>query len=168
MTDKYTSNITVLGLGNILLGDEGFGVHFVRWLEERHSFDESVRIMDGGVLGYLLLDAVTETRNMIVVDVIKIDDEPGSIYRFNREQLEVHLPPPTSAHEVEFMDVLTKAELIDRLPQTSFILVVPEHIDDMIIEMTPRMTERFPDVERLVLEELSALGCRPLGDATHA
>lgn len=168
MTDEYNFDITVLGLGNILLGDEGFGVHFVRWFEERHTFTESVRIVDGGVLGYLLLDTVTDTRNLIVVDVIKIDDEPGSIYRFDRKQVEAHLPPPTSAHEVEFIDVLTKAELMGRLPRTSFILVVPERIDDMIIEMTPRITARFQDVERLVLEELSVLGCRPLGEATHA
>jgi hydrogenase maturation protease len=165
MTD---SNITILGLGNILQGDEGFGVHFVRWFEGRHRFDDSVRIVDGGVLGYLLLDTVTDARNLIVVDVIKTDDEPGSVYRFDKKQLEDRLPPPTSAHEVEFLDVLIKAELIGRLPHTSFIVVVPERIDDMIMEMTPRMTERFPDVEALVLEELSALGCRPLGEATHA
>ena len=166
MTDGY--DITVLGLGNILQGDEGFGVHFVRWFEQRHEFCDSVRIVDGGVLGYLLLDTITDTRNLIVVDVIKIDDEPGSVYRFDQKQLEAHLPPPTSAHEVEFLDVLVKAELIGRLPRTSFILVAPERIDDMIIEMTPRMTARFPDVEALLLEELSALGCRPLGEATHA
>jgi len=169
MTDMtYGSDTTVMGLGNILLGDEGFGVHFVRWFEERHRFDDSVYIMDGGVLGYLLLDPVTDTRNLIVVDVIKIEDEPGSIYRFNRESLEAHLPPPTSAHEVEFLDVLNKAEMIDRLPNTSFILVVPERINDMIMEMTPRMTERFPDVERLVLEELSVLGHQPEKEADHA
>ncbi|MBN1882623.1 MAG: HyaD/HybD family hydrogenase maturation endopeptidase [Deltaproteobacteria bacterium] len=166
MTEKC--DITVLGLGNILLGDEGFGVHFVRWFEGRHRFPDSVRIVDGGVLGYLLLDTVTDTQNLIIVDVIKTDDTPGSVYRFDRKQFEDHLPPPTSAHEIEFLDVLIKAELIGRLPHTSFILVVPERIDDMIIEMTPRMTERFVDVERLLLEELSALGCRPLGEAARA
>ena len=168
MTDGYNYEITVLGLGNILMGDEGFGVHFARWFEQRHTFGDLVRIVDGGVLGYLLLDTITDTRSLIVVDVIKIDDEPGSLYRFDQKQLEAHLPPPTSAHEVEFLDVLIKAELIGKLPQTSFILVVPERIDDMIVEMTPRMTSRFPDVEALVLKELAALGCRPLGEATHA
>jgi hydrogenase maturation protease len=157
-----------MGLGNILLGDEGFGVHFVRWFEKRYAFEESIRVMDGGVLGYLLLDPVTDTRNLIVVDVIKIEDEPGSIYRFSREDLEAHMPPPTSAHEVEFLDVLNKAEMMGSLPNTSFILVVPDRIDDMVIGMTPRIEERFKDVERLVLEELSALGCRPREEVGHA
>ncbi|HOJ13783.1 MAG TPA: hydrogenase maturation protease, partial [Deltaproteobacteria bacterium] len=57
--------ITVLGLGNILLKDEGFGVHFVRWFSERHSYGPEVELLDGGTLGYRLLDIVTSTRHLI-------------------------------------------------------------------------------------------------------
>ncbi|MEN6317292.1 MAG: hydrogenase maturation protease, partial [Syntrophaceae bacterium] len=84
MTDK--NFVTILGIGNILLEDEGFGVHFVRWISERYSATDDIRIIDGGTLGYALLDIVSGCRNLIVIDVIKVDDAPGSIYRFSKEE----------------------------------------------------------------------------------
>ena len=101
--DKH---ITILGLGNILLGDEGFGVHFVKWLEERHRFPETVEIIDGGTLGYFLLDIMDRSSRMIIIDVIKATDAPGSIYRFTQAEFTTCMPPPTSAHEVTLSDVL--------------------------------------------------------------
>ena len=74
--------ITVLGLGNILLKDEGFGVHFIKWFSERHDFKDSVRLLDGGTLGYRLLDIVTSSSFLIAVDVIKLDEEPGAHVSF--------------------------------------------------------------------------------------
>ncbi|MEN6330536.1 MAG: hydrogenase maturation protease, partial [Smithella sp.] len=84
MTDK--NFVTILGIGNILLQDEGFGVHFVRWISGRYSATDEIRIIDGGTLGYALLDIVSGCRNLIVIDVIKVDDAPGSIYRFSKEE----------------------------------------------------------------------------------
>jgi len=146
--------VTILGLGNILLGDEGFGVHFIRWLGERYRVPDCVELMDGGTLGYVLLDIVCSCDHLIVVDCIKIDDEPGSLYRFTREEMEIHMPPPTSAHEVEFSDVLFKAELMGEAPEITFLCVVPERYGDLELEMTATVKERFPDVARLLAEEL--------------
>ena len=146
--------VTILGLGNILLGDEGFGVHFIRWLGERYRVPDGVELMDGGTLGYVLLDTVCSCDQLIVVDCIKTDDVPGSLYRFTREEMEIHMPPPTSAHEVEFSDVLFKAELMGEAPEITFLCVVPERYGEMDLEMTATVKERFPDVARLLAEEL--------------
>ena len=110
--------------------------------------------MDGGTLGYVLLDTVCACDQLIVVDCIKIDDKPGSLYRFTREEMEVNMPPPTSAHEVEFSDVLFKAELMGEAPEITFLCVVPERCGELDLEMTATVKERFPDVERLLAEEL--------------
>ena len=146
--------VTILGLGNILLGDEGFGVHFIRWLGERYRVPDGVELMDGGTLGYVLLDTVCSCDQLIVVDCIKTDDVPGSLYRFTREEMEIHMPPPTSAHEVEFSDVLFKAELMGEAPEITFLCVVPERYGEMDLEMTATVKERCPDVARLLAEEL--------------
>jgi hydrogenase maturation protease len=114
MTDKH---ITILGLGNILLEDEGFGVHFLRYIETRYRFPDNVKLVDGGALGFRLLDVVCGPDIVIVIDVIKVEDEPGSIYRFNRQEMELRMPVPTSAHEVEFLDVLFQAELMESCPR---------------------------------------------------
>lgn len=157
----HASSITVLGLGNILLGDEGFGVHFVRWFSPRHRFPASVRILDGGTLGYGLLDTVCDCSHVIVVDAMKADDVPGSVYRFTRHDMEKRLPPATSAHGVAFADVLSMAELLGQAPEVVFLCVVPQCCDPMRLELTPPVQARFADIERLLLAELAALGVTP-------
>ena len=156
------NRITILGLGNILLADEGFGVHFIRWFLERYHLPVGVEALDGGTLGYTLLDQVGTCRHLIVVDVIKLDDTPGSLYRFTREALELHMPPPTSAHEVVFLDVICKAELVEEAPEdVIFLCIVPEEYGDTRLEMTPTMRERFPAMEHMLLKELSLHGIVP-------
>lgn len=151
-------HITILGLGNILLGDEGFGVHFVNWFEARHRLPQKVEIIDGGTLGYFLLDIMDRSSSMIIIDVIKTADAPGSIYRFTQAEFTTHMPPPTSAHEVTLADVLCKAEMIGELPEIVFLCIVPQNYQDMNLELTHGLQERFPAMERLVLAELTRLG----------
>ena len=67
------------------------------------------------------------------------------------------MPPPTTAHEVTFFDVLFKVELLDELPQTIFLCIVPQDYGEMNLEMTPVMQEKFPVMEKFLLEELSRL-----------
>lgn len=159
MIIQEEKKITVLGLGNILLRDEGFGVHFVNWFLKKYRVGEDVRILDGGVLGYRLLDTVTSSSHLIVIDTIKIDEEPGAIYRFTEEELRLRMPDPTSAHEVEFPHVLSMAALMDECPEVVFLCIVPEKYGgDMDLEMTPLMRDSFPKMEQLLLKELERLG----------
>ncbi|HNS55473.1 MAG TPA: HyaD/HybD family hydrogenase maturation endopeptidase [Smithellaceae bacterium] len=165
MIDK--NFVTILGIGNILLQDEGFGVHFVRWISERYSAADEIKIIDGGTLGYALLDIVSGCRNLIVIDVLKVDDAPGSLYRFNQQEMEIHLPPPTTAHEVTFSDLLFKVELIGESPEVIFLCIVPGKYGDMDMEMTPLMREKFPAMEKLLLAELNRLNVH-LEKVAHA
>jgi len=150
-----------MGLGNILLSDEGFGVHFISWFEKRYRCPDNVQLIDGGTLGLGLLDIITSSEKLIVIDVIKTDDEPGSLYRFKKEEMETYLPEPTSAHEVEFVDVLIQAELMGQCPEVVFLCIVPESYGKMHVGMTPLMTEKFQAMEELLLEELSRLNVSP-------
>jgi hydrogenase maturation protease len=149
--------VTILGIGNILLTDEGFGVHFVNWFSKRYRATDDVRIIDGGTLGYKLLDIICSCDNLIVVDVLKAQDEPGSIYRFNKNEMEIHMPPPTTAHEVTFSDLLFKTEMMDESPETIFLCIVPKEYGDMNLEMTPFIQDKFPVMEKLLLQELDKL-----------
>ncbi len=69
---------------------------------------------------------------------------------------------PTSAHEVEFLDVLAMADLLDQCPPVTFITVVPEKYDTMEVRISDLLVERFSDIERLLLEELAALSVKPV------
>ena len=164
---KEKKRITILGLGNILLQDEGFGVHFVRWFENNYRVPENVKVVEGGTLGYGLLDTVCSCDKLLVIDVIKAKEEPGSVYRFTKEEVDAQMLEPTSAHEVSFQDVLLKAELIDELPEVVFLCIVPQEYKDTGLELTPFMRGKFPEVERLLLKELSSEGVNLLKSA-HA
>jgi hydrogenase maturation protease len=150
--------LVILGLGNVLMKDEGFGVHFLRWFLERHRLPETVEAVDGGTLGYVLLDLFDRCERMVVIDTIKLDDPPGSVYRFTREEMALYLPPPTTAHEVSFSDVLCKAEMAGELPEIVFLCIIPRDWQDMGLEMTGELEGRLPVVEELLLAELEALG----------
>lgn len=156
------NKITVLGLGNILLGDEGFGVHFVRWIAEKYRFPQHVCIVDGGVLGYALLDPVCNCDHLLIIDTIRAGDEPGTIFRFSREEMESKMPPPASAHEVTFMDVLFKAELMGEIPSVVFLCIVPGCYGEMDLEMSAGLRDQIPVMEKLLLKELELLEVRPL------
>jgi hydrogenase maturation protease len=158
--------ITILGLGNILFADEGFGVHFARYIENKYSFPENVELIDGGVMGYVLLDIFDLSDIMIIIDCIKIDDAPGSIYRFTHEEFLTKIPPPTSAHEVKFSDVLIKAEMMGDLPEMIFLCIVPKEFKDMFLEMTQDLKNRLPVMEGLLIKELESLGIK--AEAKHA
>ena len=160
MADK--DRITILGLGNVLLQDEGFGVHFVHWFENNYRVPENVKIVEGGTLGYGLLDTVCSCDRLLVIDVIKADAEPGSVYRFTKEEVDAQMLEPTSAHEVSFHDLLCKAELIDELPECIFLCIVPYKYKDMGLELTTSIRRKFSVVEKFLLKELSLYGVKPL------
>lgn len=162
MSIERTSSITILGLGNILIGDDGLGVRFVGWFADRYILPDCVSVVDGGTAGLGLLDIVTGADRLIVIDAIRVDDTPGSLYRFGKEDMSLYLPPPSSVHEVEFLDVLAMADLLGQCPPVTFIAVVPEKYDTMEVRISDCVRERFPDVERLLLEELAALSVIPV------
>ena len=162
-----STNITILGIGNILLEDEGFGVHFVNWFEQRHHLPENVQTIDGGTLGMGLLDIVCSCTHLLVIDVLKTDDEPGSLYRFTPEEMLEARPAPTSAHEVAFADVLTKADMLGECPEAVFICIVPESMEERLNVLSPSVAARFEDVECLVLDELRRLHV-PIGTSGYA
>ena len=156
-----------MGIGNILMADDGFGIHFVRWFSKRYRATDDVRIVDGGTLGYALIDIICSCDHLIVMDTLKVQDIPGSLYRFTKEEMALHMPPPTSAHEVTFPDVLFKTELMGESPETIFLCIVPLNYKDMDMEMNPILYDKFGDMEKLLLAELEILniGLERLPDA---
>jgi hydrogenase maturation protease len=159
---NQSTSITILGLGNLLIGDDGFGVRFITWFSDRYTLPDRVSLVDGGTAGLGLLDTVASSGHLIVIDVIRVDDTPGSLYRFTKEEMSLFLPAPTSAHEVEFLDVLAMADLLDQCPPVTFITVVPEKYDTMEVRISDLLVERFSDIERLLLDELAALSVKPV------
>ncbi len=154
--------VGVIGIGNILLQDEGFGVHIINFLNKNYLFDTAkVKLIDGSTMGYGLLDEILNLKTAIIIDALKTEDKPGSIYKFSNKNLPVNLMKKT-AHEVEFIDVVTMCGLTGYTPKLIFFAAVPENCDNVCMELTEPLKNCVTLVVNDILKELKLLDIEPL------
>ena len=120
-TEKLSQKIVILGIGNILLSDEGIGVHVANELFKR-VLPENVSVVEGGTDGFRLLNVITEADRLIVIDAVRGEGEPGSIYRFDIDDVK-RCPSgfKTSVHQIGILEVIDLSGLIGQTPHTTII-----------------------------------------------
>lgn len=161
---NYKPKIIVLGIGSILMSDEGVGVRVVEKLKEEQSFPPNVEIYDGGTTGmHGLLPLIEEADHLVVVDAVNGPGEPGTIYRYSLEELKLTMPKKISAHDIGFIECLAIAELIGRLPESVIIIgIKPEDIDSRKMELTETVNNKLAELTEVTVKEIAALGASPL------
>jgi hydrogenase maturation protease len=150
--------ITILGVGNILLSDEGVGVRVVERLDQQYAFPDNVQILDGGVLGVRLMGVIGGTDILIVVDAVKNQQPPGTLYRLADEQVPRRVLAKQSMHQLDLPEVLALCSAIDKNPRTVVVGVEPEDITTMDVELTTTIAAKVEDLVGMVLAELDRLG----------
>ncbi len=158
MTNPPEQRILILGVGNVLLKDEGVGVRIVHELQARYDFDPNVRLVDGGVLGLSLMGTMMEADQVIVVDAVRGGDEPGTLYRFNWEAKPEHIQYKDSLHQIDLMETMGTLPLVGEVPRVTVLGVEYEDIDNWGLELTPRVERAVEPLLTLVLKELQELG----------
>ena len=153
-----SKHIIILGVGNLLLSDEGFGVHVIKLLEKRYTFPQNISVVDGGVLGLNLLGVISEADNLIIIDAVKNGEAPGSIYRIHGADIPERFRAKNSLHQVDLLETLTFCQVLDQMPETVIIGVEPEDIETLSVELTPTTAEKVEKVIRMILSELDGLG----------
>ncbi|HUW00510.1 MAG TPA: HyaD/HybD family hydrogenase maturation endopeptidase [Gallionella sp.] len=121
----------ILGIGNILLQDEGAGVHAIRQLAVLAAQRDDIELMDGGTLSFSLAGAIEDADNLIVIDAAHYDGEPGTTKMFVGEQMDAFVGSnrKCSVHEVSLIDLMAIALLADQLPrQRALIGIQPQTI----------------------------------------
>jgi hydrogenase maturation protease len=152
------TRILVLGVGNVLLCDEGIGVHAVESLRARYRFSSNVELLEGGTQGLMLLGSVLKTDSLIVVDAIKHGGEPGTVYRLELEEARNISSLKNSLHEFDILTTLSCVELLGNLPPTVFIGMEPEDITSWGTELTETASSRLEDLVSEVLKEIEKEG----------
>ncbi|WP_079432604.1 HyaD/HybD family hydrogenase maturation endopeptidase [Zoogloea sp. LCSB751] len=110
--------ILVLGIGNLLWADEGFGVRCVEALAERYALPDNVTAMDGGTQGLYLLPYVEEAQRLLVFDAVDYGDAPGTLRIVTGSEVPRFMgAKKMSLHQTGFQEVLASAELLGRLPE---------------------------------------------------
>ena len=146
----------VLGVGNLLLRDEGVGVHVISALRDRELPDD-VELWDGGTASFDLLDTLAGRRQVIIIDAVRTGSEPGTIFRFTPEDISARREQVTSLHQVGLLEALTVAEhLLDSAPQEVIILGIEPKEIDWGLELSPEVEAAVPRVIELAMEELDA------------
>jgi hydrogenase maturation protease len=125
----------ILGIGNLLMGDEGIGVHVARRLQDRGT-DPGVDVVDGGTGGFQLLEYFEGYERLIVVDAAADGQAPGTL-RVIHPRYSSDFPPTLTAHDVGLKSLLDAAELIGRKPKLLLVTISVEPPDEVDLELTP-------------------------------
>jgi hydrogenase maturation protease len=151
--------VIVLGVGNILLKDEGVGVRVVEELQRRYDVPENVRLVDGGTQGLWLMSTIQEADRLIVIDAVLGRKEPGTIYRLERDDLPKGLRAKQSAHDSDLVESLNLCTLLDKGPKSVVVVgIEPEDIQPYGLELTEIVASKIEDLITRVIEELGAIG----------
>lgn len=156
---EHERKIGILGIGNLLLGDEGFGVHVIRFLEENFVFPEQVRLLDGGTAGIYMAPFLEDVDHLIVIDVVAVEGVPGSLHCFNGTELRgASLQLRMSPHQLGLLEILEISRLRERAPsRVHFFGVVPERVETRM-ELSPTLQAKVAEVTEKLLGMLAEEG----------
>lgn len=159
MDKRKRLNILLLGIGNILFQDEGIGVHFAHYMDEKYDFKSDIHnidIVDGGTLAQRLIPCIIKYDKVIIIDCIDAhDSNPGDIYFFDFLSIPKLINWQGSAHEVEMLQTLNMIKMNGDLPQTSILGVIPKRVaDDTTFELSMEVSNAVITMENVILNEL--------------
>ncbi len=160
---KEPKKIGILGVGNLLLSDEGFGIHCIERLQENYLFPDNVEVLDGGTAGIMLAPFMEDKDILFVIDVVALDDAPGTLHEFSHEDVcSGNIQTRMSPHQVGLLEILALCRLRDNAPdQVEMITVVPADLSTRI-GLSPTLEPMVDVVISIVLKKLDRLGISPL------
>lgn len=148
----------VLGVGNILLQDEGVGVRVVEQLQEAYAFPEEVQVLDGGTMGLDLLYYLEEVDRLLVVDAVDARQPPGTVVRLTDGQIPALLGRKISPHQIGLADLLSVAGLRDLTPRETVLIGVQPASLETDLSLSPIVSAQLPSIVDMVIEELKRWG----------
>jgi len=152
----------VIGVGNILLCDEGIGVHVARELSRR-NVPPGTEYLDGGVAGATLLNLIEGEERIVLVDAVDAPLPPGTVVRLSPEEIAASGGPSWSLHDVNLGDTLGMMRLRGTLPRMLILGIVPSDIESYSLELSAPLSARFEEILGKVAAEIAAFAGSPPG-----
>lgn len=150
--------LLVLGVGNILLTDEGLGVRALEQLQAHYDFSADVLLLDGGTLGIRLMQYIMDCTHLLVIDAVLGGGAPGTLYRLTGEDLRKSMTFRDSMHQTDLVDTLILCELAGQRPETVVIGMQPQDFESPSTELSPAIASRIPAICAAVLDEIRNFG----------
>ena len=146
----------VLGVGNLLLTDEGIGIHAVqRLLEMKALPEEQVEIIDGGTAGLALLYYLEGVNRLVIIDAVETGGPPGTIVRLSGDKIPAYMALKISPHEITLPDFLAAAKLRDLYPQEVVVWGMQPLSLEVGVELSPELNAPLQTLVNHVVAELS-------------
>lgn len=151
--------IGIIGIGNLICGDEGFGVHTINYFEENYIFPENVLLKDAGTAGIYMSPFLEECDPVIVIDVVDIDAEPGSMHYYDVNDIKMgNIQTKMSPHQLGLLEILEICKLRDAAPENvEFYCVVPKDLDTSL-ELSDVVAPRVKEIAGMILKRLKDFG----------
>ena len=156
--DDYENSIVVLGVGNILLTDEGLGVHVVEDLKANYTFTPQISLIDGGTMGMELLTYMRGMKKILLIDAVNGGETPGTIYEFPHRELEQYFTDHISVHEVGMQDILRIRAIQENPLEDAIVIGVEPESLDVGLEPSAPVQKALPEVKERVLRVLREWG----------
>ena len=153
-TAMQEPTITILGLGNILMSDEGVGVHVVNEFQKRYAVPEHVEIVDGGAAGLDLIPFIEGREKVLMVDAVNFDQEPGFIDTIENEEIPIRLTQKASMHHLGLMDVLCIVRMSGNVPSELCIVGIQPKSLELGLDMTPEIWDKKDALIERVVQKL--------------
>jgi hydrogenase maturation protease len=144
--------LLVLGIGNVLMGDEGVGVHVVRHLEKA-EIPSGVELLDGGTGSFLLLDPMQLARKVILIDATLDDNSPGTVRRLV-PRFSTDYPRTLAAHDIGLKDLLDTFYLLGHQVDVVLFAVSIAPLQELGLELSPELAARVPGIAELIRDEI--------------
>lgn len=147
-------NVSVVGIGNILMGDDGVGIHSVEKLKQV-TLPKGVEVFNAGSDAFYALEAMEGRNKAIIMDACRGNNAPGTLYRFTFQQLrECKQAMRLSMHDLNFIDIIIGTKEAYKLPHEIVFIGVEPEVIDWSTELSPRVRVALPMLIELVLKEL--------------
>lgn len=143
----------VLGIGNILLSDEGIGVLTLNYLKDHYSHLKQVEYLDGGTLSFTLVPMIEEADHLVVIDAAQLQAEVGTVRSFIDQQMDEFLGHSSrSVHEIGLIDLLTMVRLTERLPTRRALIGIQPKKLDWGDQPSPEVAQAIPKAAHIAIE----------------
>ncbi len=164
------TKLLVMGVGNILWSDEGFGVRCADEFHRRYTLDNGSKVMDGGTLGMYLLETIEASEDLLIFDCADLAAEPGTLKVLEGNEIALWSTTKISAHQTGLNEVLALAQLQGKMPKRMAVVAVqPAELQDYGGSLTPKIQAAVPLALDAALKIISQWGYtateRPAGEA---
>ena len=142
-------NILVLGIGNLLLQDEGLGIHVIKKLEEENFSDPNVDVIDGGTGGFTLIHELEKYKEIIMIDSTLDNLKPGTI-KLRKPKYSKDYPTLLSAHDFGLKNMIDSLIFLERMPNVHLITVSVNRINSLGLNLTNDVQNSIPEIISLI------------------